>query len=49
VLLIAEKRFRKLNAPELLKEVHKGVEFVDSVAATKKREAAARNFSYTPI
>ena len=41
MLLVAEKRFRKLNAPELLKDVHEGVEFVDGVAVTKKREAAA--------
>ena len=41
MLLIAEKRFRKLNAPELLKEVYEGVEFVDGVAVTKKREAVA--------
>ena len=40
MLLIAEKRFRKLNAPELLKEVYEGVEFVDGVAVTKKKEAA---------
>jgi transposase-like protein len=41
MLLIAEKRFRKLNAPELLKEVYEGVEFVDGVAVMKKPEAAA--------
>lgn len=41
MLLIAEKRFRKLNAPELLKEVYEGVEFVDGVAVSKKKEAAA--------
>jgi transposase-like protein len=41
MLLIAEKRFRKLNAPELLKEVYEGVEFVDGIAVTKKREVAA--------
>jgi putative transposase len=41
MLLIAKKRFRKLNAPELLKEVYEGVEFVDGVAVTKKREAVA--------
>ena len=34
MLLIAEKRFRKLNAPELLKEVYEGAEFVDGVAVT---------------
>jgi len=41
MLLIAEKRFRKLNAPELLKEVYAGVEFVDGVAVVKKKEAVA--------
>jgi transposase-like protein len=41
MLLIVEKRFRKLNAPDLLKEVYEGVEFVDGVAVTKKREAVA--------
>jgi transposase-like protein len=41
MLLVAEKRFRKLNAPELLKNVYESVEFVDGVAVTKKREAAA--------
>ncbi len=41
MLLIAEKRFRKLSAPELLKEVYEGVEFVDGVAIKKKKEAAA--------
>ena len=41
MMLIAEKRFRKLNAPELLQEVYRGVEFVDGVAIGKKKEAAA--------
>lgn len=41
MMLIAEKRFRKLNAPELSQEVHRGVEFVDGVAIGKKKEAAA--------
>ena len=41
MLLVAEKRFRKLNAPELLKEVYEGVEFVDGVAVARKRGAAA--------
>lgn len=40
MLLVAETRFRRLNAPELLKEVYEGVEFVDGVAVAK-REAAA--------
>ena len=41
MLLIAEKRFRKLSAPELLKEVYEGVEFADGVAIKKEKEAAA--------
>jgi putative transposase len=41
MMLVAEKRFRKLNAPELLQEVYRGVEFVDGVAIGKKKEAAA--------
>ena len=38
---IAEKRFRKLSALELLKEVYEGVEFADGVAIKKEKEAAA--------
>jgi len=34
-LMIAEKRFRKLEAPELLKDVYEGKEFVDGVAVKK--------------
>lgn len=32
ILMVAEKKFRRLNAPWLLKEVHKGTKFVDGVA-----------------
>lgn len=32
ILLIAERKFRRLNAPQLLEEVYKGVKFVDGVA-----------------
>jgi transposase-like protein len=35
ILLIAEKTFRRLNAPALLKEVHQGDKFVDGVAEKK--------------
>jgi putative transposase len=41
MMLVAEKRFRKLNAPELLQEVYRGMEFVDGVAIGKKKEAVA--------
>jgi hypothetical protein len=41
MMLVAEKRFRKLNAPELLQEVYWGVEYVDGVAIGKTKEAAA--------
>ncbi len=41
-LMIAQKRFRKLNAPELLKEVYEGVIYADGVRVndTQRRAAA---------
>lgn len=43
VLLLAERRFRKLNAPNLLKDVFPGVRYVDGVRESKRknRKAAA--------
>lgn len=35
VLMVAEKRFRELNAPHLLAEVYAGVKYVDGKRATK--------------
>jgi putative transposase len=35
ILIIAEKKFRRLNAPHLLEEVYKGRKFVDGVAVRK--------------
>jgi transposase-like protein len=35
MLMVAQSRFRKLNAPELLEDVWKGVEFVDGVRKTQ--------------
>lgn len=35
ILMIAERKFRRLNAPHLLEEVHKGKKFVDGVAVRK--------------
>lgn len=40
-MMVAQKRFRKLDAPELLKEVYAGVRFTDGVAIRKQKEAAA--------
>jgi len=40
MLTIAQSRFRKLNAPELLDEVWKGVEFVDGVSKTQAEKQA---------
>jgi putative transposase len=40
LLLVAEKSFRRLSAPELLREVHLGVVFVDGIRK-EKREVAA--------
>lgn len=41
MMLVAEKRFRRLDAPQLLKQVYDGVEFADGVAIKKKKEVAA--------
>lgn len=41
MLAIAQSRFRKLNAPELLTEVWKGVEFVDGVRRKNQAEERA--------
>lgn len=40
VLMIAEKRFKKLNAPHLLVEVLQGVKYVDGLKHTDTEEAA---------
>ena len=42
ILLIAEKKFRRLNAPELLEDVYVGKKFVDGIAVNKvNRKLAA--------
>ena len=42
MLLVAQQKFRKLNAPELLKDVLRGVKYIDGARAIKaKRELAA--------
>lgn len=42
MLLIAEQRFRRLNAPELVREVYLGVKFVNGLRAeAAKQEIAA--------
>jgi hypothetical protein len=40
LLLVAERRFRRLNSPELLKEVFAGVQYVDGVRACNDEAAA---------
>ena len=41
MMLVSEKRFRRLDSPELLKEVYEGVEFADGVAIKKRKGVAA--------
>lgn len=41
MFLVAEKRFRRLNAPELLKDVYQGVKYVNGLRATVRSEEAA--------
>ena len=40
MLLIAETKFRRLNAPELLKKVYEGVEYKDGIQTTREEAAA---------
>ena len=41
VLMIAEQRFRRLKAPELMEEVYLGAQYVDGIAAEATVEEAA--------
>lgn len=42
MLLVAEKRFRRLKSPELMKDVYVGVKFVNGVRVKEiAREEAA--------
>ena len=36
-LMIAEKRFRKLNAPHLMKEDYQGVRYGDGIRTSKRK------------
>jgi putative transposase len=40
MLMIAEQRFRRLNAPELLKQVYLGVQYQDGIEVSRKEVAA---------
>jgi len=42
VLMVVEKRFRKLNAPNLLSELYEGIEYRDGIRLSKEqgRDAA---------
>ena len=41
LLLVAEKNFRRLNAPELMREVHLRVRFEDGERVTESSKVAA--------
>ena len=41
LLLVAEKRFRKIDAPHLATQVYRGVVFEDGVKITKSNQRAA--------
>ena len=41
LLLVAEKHFRRLNAPELMREVYLGVRFEDRERVTESSKVAA--------
>ena len=40
ILLVAEKKFRRLNSPELLEKVYQGTEFIDGVEIIRRKRAA---------
>jgi putative transposase len=40
MLMVAEQRFRRLNAPELLKQVYLGVQYQDGIEVSRKEVAA---------
>lgn len=40
ILLVAEKKFRRLNSPELLEKVFQGTEFIDGMEAIRRKRAA---------
>lgn len=40
MLMVAQQKFRRLNAPELLKQVYLGVEDEDGIEITRKKVAA---------
>ena len=41
MMLVAEKRFRRLRAPELMNDVYQGVKYVNGVRRTARSEEAA--------
>ncbi len=41
MLLLAEKRFRRLNAPELLQELKLGMKFINGLLAREKEMGLA--------
>ena len=41
MMLVAERRFRRLRAPELMKDVYQGVKYVNGVRTTGRSEEAA--------
>ena len=41
MLLVAEKRFRRLKAPELMKDVYQGAEYVNGVLVNQAPEEKA--------
>ena len=38
LLQVAEKRFRRLNSPKLMKEVYEGMEFADGIRVEEREE-----------
>ena len=41
MLLVAEKRFRRLKAPELMRDVYQGAKYVNGVLVTEQSKEKA--------
>ena len=49
MLMLAEQRFRRLKAPELIEDVYLGAQYADGIAIESTAEKVAACVVYTPI
>ena len=49
MLMVAEQRFRRLKAPELIEDVYLGAQYADGIAIESTAERSPPDVVYTPI